>query len=87
MWTVDGTSFTPLNKMWFTVSRLSWNSRLLSGVIFSTKELSCKHGGRKMYEIWKNCIYTTVKIIASSAPIFMELTVLKLNFEIILCWI
>jgi hypothetical protein len=26
-----------------------------------------------MYEKWKNCFYTIVKIIASNAPIFVEL--------------
>ena len=61
--------------MQYTVSRLSRNCRLLSGVMFSKKALSCKHGGRKLYEMWINCLYAIVKILASSAPIFMELTV------------
>lgn len=30
-----------------------------------------------MYEIWKNCLYTIVKIIASSAPIFVEIRILN----------
>jgi hypothetical protein len=76
----DRTLFTPLNKVWYTVSRLTRNSRLLSGVMFSKKTLSCKHGGRKTYEIWINCLYAIVKIIASSAPIFTELTIPRLHY-------